>query len=277
MFFVILVSVAVIVVIVIYFRSSMVDSISVAKKNKEIAEKNKELAFINDTLKNTSSEKDNMVSVVAHDLRSPLGNIEGLANLVKNNGNLDKENIQYLDLIVETASKARTTIDNLLDIHKITTDVSSMRLVRQNYLVLIADVLRSFEHSAKQKNIEIELEELVRIKELNTDKEYFKRIFSNLIDNAIKYSPENEKVVVLITENENTIRFDITNFGPVMDEATRKRLYTTNVVEDEKGHRRVAGYGLSITRNLVEKLTGKISYDSSEEEGTTFSVEFFKK
>jgi len=143
--------------------------------------------------------------------------------------------------------------------------------------VLLADVIRTHTPQAELKGIKIELEEHVRIQEINTDKEYFKQIFSNILENAIRYSLNDEKVTILITENENTFRFDISDVGPGMDESTKKRLYTTYIRTDDSGKSKVTGLGLSIARNLIEKLTGKITFTTSDKDGTTFSVEFFKK
>jgi len=123
---------AFLIFIVLKNRKSHSDIIK--KQNKEIEIKNKELAFANDSLRSTNSEKDNMVSIVAHDLKTPLGNIEGLANLISiEQDRLSEDQKKYIKLIMETTKGAMNTIESLLDVHKIEADIGQIRMMRQNY------------------------------------------------------------------------------------------------------------------------------------------------
>jgi signal transduction histidine kinase len=250
----------------------------IEKQSHEIEEKNDELEFRNDTLRLINDEKNSMISVVAHELKTPLGNVEGLASLISlESENLSKSQKEYLQLIIETSRKARETVDSMLDVHKIEADFKVMQKSQHNYIDLINDVIDSNMAMAKSRTVEIELVDHVRTKEIETDPDYFKLILSNILSNAIKFSPENEKVIILVTEKDHSIRFDISDLGPGMDESTRKRLFSSvPKVEMGGGEERVAGMGLFISRKLVEKLNGKIRLEHTSEEGTTFSVEFFK-
>ena len=241
-----------------------------------IEEKYDKLTFANDSLKLFNDEKNNAISIVAHDLKTPLGNVEGLASLIY----LEKDNLsttqkEYLDLIIETARKAQQKIDIMLDAHKIESDIREMKKIPQNYLELINDVIELNTAEAKNRNVEIELIEHVRTKEINTDPDYFKQVISNILSNAIKFSPIDEKVIILITEKEHSIKFDISDLGPGMDNNAKKRVFTSYTLDLSKEKKSTA-MGLFIAKKLVEKLNGKIRLESTSEEGTTFSVEFFK-
>ena len=241
-----------------------------------IEEKNDELAFRNDSLKLINDEKNNAISIVAHDLKTPLGNVEGLANLISlEKDNLSKSQMEYLDLIIDTSIKAREKIDVMMDVHRIESEIRDMNSISLDYLQLIKDVIDLNKGLATSQKVEVELIDHVRTNEIKTDADYFKQIFSNILSNAIEYSPENEKVIILVTEKEHSIKFDISDSGSGMDENAKKRLFTSYSLDLGKEKKSTA-MGLYIARKLVEKLNGKIRLESSGEEGTTFSVEFFK-
>ena len=249
----------------------------IEKQTHEIEEKNEKLEYTNDNLRLINDEKSSMLSIVAHDLKTPLGNVEGLANLIAmQKENLSKEQLHYVELIVETARKARETVDTMLDVHKIESDFKVVTKVKQDYINLLQEVIDSHKVDAASRNIEIELVDHVRTREMETDADYFKQILSNILSNAVKFSPDNEKVILLVTERDHSVRFDISDVGPGMDESTRKRLFTSYAKVEVEQDDRISGMGLYISRKLVEKLNGKIRLESTSSEGTTFSVEFFK-
>jgi signal transduction histidine kinase len=269
-------------IIAIYFvvRSNRVLQTKYDKIEKEthdIVEQKEELVFVNDSLREISDEKSSMISVVAHDLKTPLGNVEGLANLVLlEKEKLSKAQLEYLTLIIDTSQKAREKVDLMLDVHKIEAEVKSMNKINHNYIDLIKEVIQANSVEAENGNIEIELMDHIRTAEIETDENYFKQILSNILSNAIKFSPKNEKVIVLVTEKDHSIKIDISDLGPGMDESTKKRLFTSYAKIEVGEAEKVTGMGLYIARKLVEKLNGKIRLESTSEEGTTFSVEFLK-
>lgn len=249
----------------------------IEKQSHEIVEEKEELTFVNDSLREISDEKSNMISVVAHDLKTPLGNVEGLANLVLlEKENLSKPQMEYLNLIIETSQKARVKVDLMLDVHKIEAEVKSMNKISHNFLDLIKEVIEANSVEAENRSIEIELMDHVRTTEIETDEIYFKQILSNILSNAIKFSPENEKVIVLVTEKDHSIKIDVSDLGPGLDESTKKRLFTSYAKINVGDVDEVTGMGLYIARKLIEKLNGKIRLESTSEDGTTFSIEFLK-
>lgn len=247
-------------------------------QHKEREEKNTELAFNIESLKELNIEKNNIISIAAHDLRTPLDNVEGLANLILlDSKKLKDDHVKYLEMIMDTTQKARNTITYLLDIHKIESEIEQMVLTQENFLELIEDIIKGLESMARDKNIDVILEaEHIRTSEINTDKNYFKQIISNLLTNAIKYSPANTKVVILVIETENTVRISVVDHGTGISDELKKQLFTPYSQVDQSGSGKVTGLGLIITRKLVEKLNGKFRLETVIDEGNSFSVEFFK-
>ncbi len=250
----------------------------IESQHSEIEEKNNALSFNVESLKELNIEKNNIISVAAHDLRTPLDNIEGLVNLVLlEKVTLSEDQMKYLKLVKETTIKARSTITNILDIHKIESEQEQMELTRVNYLDSIKEIIKGFEETAFSKNIGMVFEyEHIRTDKINTDRKYFKQIISNLLSNAIKYANENTKVVVLVIETENTIRISVVDQGPGIDDNLKKRLFAPYSQLKKGGKDKVTGLGLMIARKLVERLNGKFRLETVVGEGSTFSVEFFK-
>jgi signal transduction histidine kinase len=250
---------------------------NIEKQTHEIEEEKEELVFVNDSLRQISDEKSSMISVVAHDLKTPLDNVEGLANLIYlEKENLSQAQIEYLNLIIETSQKAREKVDLMLDVHKIEAEVKTMNKVNHNFIDLVNEVIEANAVDAEKRNVEVELMAHVRTTEIETDANYFKQILSNILSNAIRFSPKNEKVIVLVTEKDHSIKIDVSDLGAGMDESTKKRLFVSYAKIDIADKERVTGMGLYIARKLIEKLNGKIRLESTSEDGTTFSIEFLK-
>lgn len=249
----------------------------IEKETSEIVDQKDELVFVNDSLREISDEKSNMMSVVAHDLKTPLGNVEGLANLVLlEKEKLSNAQLEYLTLIIDTSRKAREKVDLMLDVHKVESEVKTMNKIKHNYVDLVKEVIQANSVEAEKRNVEIELMDHIRTSEIETDENYFKQILSNILSNAVKFSPENEKVIVLVTEKDHSVKIDVSDLGPGLDESTKKRLFTSYAKIDVGEEEKVSGMGLYIARKLIEKLNGKIRLESTSDEGTTFSIEFLK-
>ncbi len=250
------------------------------KSHKEQVEhKKEELLFTAESLKDLNKEKNTIISVAAHDLKTPLNNIEGLVNLVMmEKEKLSSDQLSYLKLMQETAIKARLTIDGILDVHKIESEVEELKAGRIDFIPLLEEIIKTQSTLAKNKMISVTLEaDFARTKVLQTDPSYFRLIFSNLLSNAVKYSPPDKKITILVTETENTIRIAVDDQGPGMDERTKKRLFAPySRVSGSNGGDKVIGHGLALTRKLIEKLNGKLQVESTFGEGSTFMVEFFK-
>mgnify|MGYP002713034995 CR=1 FL=1 len=250
------------------------------KQKNEIADKNNELAFINDSLEEMNIEKNNVLSVVAHDLKAPLGNIQGLIELIYlKKENLSEDQIKYLDLIKKVVEDGTGMVNNMLDVHKIEAELKEMTLVSTNVIQIIDKVIKLHEPFAETKKAEVKLNHSNVDLSINTDSQYLRQIMSNLISNAIKYTKEESKVDVNVVENATTVEISVVDEGPGIDDDQMKRLFagykTDGNDEEEKPS---PGFGLLITKRLVEKLQGKISVSNKPKgsSGAIFTVELLK-
>lgn len=250
------------------------------KQKNEIAEKNNELAFINDSLEEMNVEKNNVLSVVAHDLKTPLGNIQGLVELVYlNKETLTEEQTKYLDLIKKVVVDGTSMVNNMLDVHKIEGELKEMTLVQTNVFQTIDKVVKLHEPFANTRKVEVKIKYTNADLSINTDAHYMRQIISNLVSNAIKYTKEESKVDISIEENDNSIEILISDEGPGIRDDQMKRLFagynpSQNGADEDKTS---TGFGLLITRRLIEKLQGKISVSNKPNGGgAVFKVELLK-
>lgn len=246
----------------------------ITKQKNEIAEKNEELGFKNDALAAINAEKNTMLSVVAHDLKTPLGNIHGLVELISLEADkLTDQQKEYLDLIKKVVAESTSMVNNMLDVNKIESELHDMILVPQQVSKLTKKALKMNEALATAKGIVLEVRSNNEDVEVNTDQQYFSQILSNIVSNAVKYSPEGKTVSIIVTEKEHTVQVSIKDEGPGLSEDMQKRLFSgySKASSDQK-----SGYGLVIVKRLVEKLSAKMRVESAEGAGTTFHLEFLK-
>ena len=248
-------------------------------EQKSILVLNDELEFKNESLEELNMEKNNMISVVAHDFKAPLGNIEGLIELVKlNKETLTEEQLEYIEMLKRVTQETANMVDVMLNVHRIESELHELTLHKYDILELIRKVIRLHEPTAKLKKTKIVFAPKAKICELNTDKQYFHQILSNILENAVNFSPDNTGVIVRLNEEATSVSISITDFGPGISESDHKRLFSGYTrLGGEKSNGKPTGTGLAIVLRLVEKLQGKINVKSEEGKGSTFTVNFIKQ
>ncbi len=249
------------------------------KQKNEIAEKNEELAFSNDSLEEMNIEKNNVLSVVAHDLKTPLGNIQGLVELINlKKDKISKDQNDYLNLINKVVTDGISMVNNMLDVHKIESELKEMVLINTNVYDIIEKVIKLHEPAMMAKNVQVSVDINNRDLHINTDAQYLRQIISNLFSNAIKYTPKDTTVDIKVSENDNFIKITVSDSGKGVNPDQKKRLFAGyKVAENVENDKISPGFGLLITRRLVDKLKGKISVENKVTgSGAIFKVELLK-
>ena len=253
------------------------------QKNKEqqieIEKKNEELAIQNDNLKDLNDEKNSVITYVSHDLMTPLVNIEGLCQLVElEKNNLSNDQKHYLETIVKVSKDGRLMIHSMLNINKIEQDIKSIELTKENLVKLLHEAVLGVKVFSDEKSIEIGITSTNDDLEIETDKQYLKQIFSNLISNAIKFSPPGTKVEINVEEKDATVAIVVKDHGEGISERDRDRIFLKYEQVSSRPPKDgvSSGLGLAILKQLVSKLNGKIRVQSEPEKESTFIVEFMK-
>jgi two-component system, sensor histidine kinase LadS len=229
----------------------------------EIQQQNLELEEVNHV-------KDKLLSVVSHDIRSPLGSLHLALNLVKS-GSLSAEDFQKVSEGLE-ARLTQTTefIDNLLQWAKLQMRGETFDPDRTDLSVLADESVKLLQPECEQKKIQLK-NHLLGTLEAYADMNMVRSVFRNLLTNAIKFTRPGGTVSVSGYRIDRKIIISIADSGVGIPEKNREKLFTISSVatqgtQQEKG----TGLGLLLCKEFVEKNNGSIWFETEEGKGTTF-------
>lgn len=238
--------------------------------------KTAELKLANDELKKLNNEKNRILSIAAHDLRSPIGNIRNLSDLILEfqSDSLPERHVRYLEIIKRTSSYTLQLVSNLLDFSVI--ESGKLRIERElvPYIDFVKQLVEENADIAMLKGISIELRaEDFGNPIISIDAYRIKQVFYNIIGNAIKFSFENSTIVVELSSNKENVTTSITDFGKGIPEKELDLIFkefekgTSKPTNSEKG----TGLGLAIAKRIIEAHGGSIGVKSQVDVGSTFS------
>lgn len=214
--------------------------------------------------------REQILGVVSHDLRNPLSTITLSAQLLQEH---EKErrsgNLKWLDVILRSADQMERMIADLLDLSSIDAGRLSMSPDEQDATSLMLEVCDSFQPLAAEKSIEIRCDPGAERSTLWVDSHRIQRVFSNLVGNALKFTPQGGTITLRAERHEEGLCFSVSDSGPGMSEEQLTHVFD-RYWQARKGDRRGAGLGLSIARGIVEAHGGRIWVESTPGQGTTF-------
>lgn len=228
-------------------------------------------------LREANKEKDEILGIAAHDLKSPLHAIllqVGLAKMMVEMKQQEKA-ISRLNDIEDDVRRMSDIISNILEISKIETGNIRINKSKINISLILDDLIQTYSDLANKKSIQIQVEIDARIR-VETDKHIISQIFENLISNAIKFSNENTIINVKLKKNKNgSVVFDVEDQGLGMSQEDMTKLYTkfARLSAKPTGDENSTGLGLYILKKFVELLGGSIQCTSQIGKGTKFIVE----
>lgn len=247
----------------------------IEKQDDEIKKQNEKLFRHNQMLSELNHEKDTLMSIVAHDLKSPLNRIKGLIDLIELSGtHLNDEQRKYISLIKESTRSGVDLITDLLD-------VNSLEVNREpNFSIFdlnkfIDERITIFRQHALAKQIDIKFDS--KAKDLVfLDQEYLARIMDNLLSNAIKFSPKGSLVAVTLGEQGGYFYISVKDQGPGFSDEDKRSLYqkfkklSARPTAGESSN----GLGLAIVKTLVDRLDGEIELKTQVNQGSEFFIRF---
>lgn len=252
-----------------------------AQLNEQIKEQNARLEQAqleqletNDRLEQLNRQKDKLLRVVAHDLRNPLAAIYGLSGLLLEDDK-NQHDKEFLELANQACRGGLDLIGELLD-HK-QGEKSSREIFARRERVspeqFLNDTIRMVKHRADEKQIQLDVlcscNQLVYI-----DVERMRRAITNLVVNAIKFSPRGNKVEIKCQLEANRIVFEIRDFGIGIPADHIPRLFESFTMVKRAGTEgeKAFGLGLSITRQVAEEHQGEVLVESTEGAGSVFRL-----
>ena len=218
---------------------------------------------------------EDFISTVSHELRTPLTSIRGFSQTMLNSWDKldDESKKKFLKIIEEQSNRLINLVENMLSVTKLPSSKDSLILKEVEIKPIINTITSIIKNQYPNHKFEIVINE--KTPAILVDKDKFTQIMTNLIENAAKYSDENSTITVKtgFCENCEFVSISVTDTGIGIAKEDYEKIFTKFSRLDNPLTRKVqgSGLGLYITKNLVEKMGGKISV-SSENKKTTFEV-----
>lgn len=252
--------------------------VEAAKKEAEVYRiKNAELTGINKQLQTLNREKNEMMSIVAHDLKNPLAGILLLARTLYSDADrADADEIrEYTSDIETTVSRMFDLITNLLDINRIETQGVAIQCRECDLSDIIFAAIRNHQAYAATKNITIQCTSCSTQSPAKTDERILGQIIDNILSNAIKFSLPDTTVQVSLGIDGSKAHITVRDEGPGLTLEDKKKLFHkfARLSARPTGNEHSTGLGLSIVKKLVEALAGTIKCESEPGVGTAFIIE----
>lgn len=243
-----------------------------------IVEKNEAYKTIkeqNEKILEADRVKNEFLANISHELRTPLNSILGFADILSTKlyGALNSKQEEYINDIKVSGTHLLGMINGILDMSKI--EANAIKLVKSSFWISRAmdEVCNILLPLAQKKNITLQ-KSLSFDFEVYADYQKIQQILYNLVSNAIKFSPENNQVDIVITSSDNSFNITVHDNGIGIDKKYHGKIFAKFVQLDSAYTKKESstGLGLTITKELVELHGGKITVISEINNGSTFIV-----
>lgn len=236
------------------------------KKRWEVQEKH-------DLLVQVEEMKGNFLSLMSHDLKTPVARIQGLAEMVMRQGGLLPAQEDEIRQIISSTENLDKFISKILNLTKVESNEIKLNKKSKDINKIIEQCVQKLEFQARAKDIGVELS-LEPLFPIQVDASLLIQVFTNIIDNAIKYSPSGAKVFIRSRESNDSIEITIEDTGNGLDEYEQQQLFTKffrgHAIpgDDVKG----SGLGLYLSKYFIELHQGTIEASSEKGSGSKFMI-----
>ncbi|WP_394837408.1 ATP-binding protein [Pendulispora rubella] len=267
---------------------------SVRESYRELEEKTRRLQDAYDRLRELDRLKSSFLATVSHELRTPLTSIIGYSEMLTEGiaGELGQEQKEFVVTIHDKGEQLLALITSLLDLSKLESGSLNIHLVPASVKGLFEAVVSTLSPSARRKSIELAIEVEPDVRELKADAERLRQVFVNLVDNAIKFTPEGGKVrllarnlgvdsrdpdvtgFALLAPAQMRVELRVIDTGIGVPASERTRVFDAFYQVDSSSTREYGGtgLGLSIVKRLVDAHGGTIHIEDNVPQGTVFVV-----
>ena len=255
------------------WRNTKSNVAALTKLNKQIIFQNTQLGQTLDDLKQSNSDKDRILKVVAHDLRNPLGAIVSISSLLLDENNFTEEQKELGKMLKTLGLQSVEMISDLLAAN-LSYRAEEMKMEPIEVSLLLQECLEQLKFKADEKDQKLELEIWEDVKIVG-DREKLSRVLSNLVVNAIKFSAPKATVKVKMELKDSKLEVAVQDHGIGIPDNLKDKIFDPFTEAKRSGTlgEQPFGLGLSISKQIIEAHGGKIWFESKENQGTTFYVE----
>lgn len=247
----------------------------IEEQKENIRHKNDQLLNRNTKLLAYNEEKNNLINILAHDLRSPLGHIMGMSLMLRSaQAKLSEDEREQLNLIHDAAARMNQMVSKILSPEVLGGQQNLVIRESVDVRQLLADVAVRYRRAAAQKSIDFKVKVGEEHYLIETDYLLLFLILENLISNAVKFSPSGTSIVLESICRQDEVLFVVQDEGPGFTDDDKLMLFNQfqKLSAQPTGDESSTGLGLSIVKRYVTDLGGRIWLESVKGEGSTFYV-----
>ena len=222
-------------------------------------------------LQGTETLRTDFIANVSHELKTPLAVMGNYATMLQQPGISEEDRIEYAKAISHSSRRLAALITNILKLNKLENQQIFPQPREFDLGEQLCECLLDFEDAWEKKNLEIEtnIQDDVRIK---SDPELLSLVWSNLISNAVKFTPEGGTIGVALNADERNMIVSVRDTGCGIDPETGKHIFEKFYQGDTSHATQGNGLGLALVKRVVDILQGEISVLSTPGQGSTFTV-----
>ncbi|MEQ9437882.1 MAG: ATP-binding protein [Cyclobacteriaceae bacterium] len=228
------------------------------------------------SLEELNEKNESVIRILAHDLKSPLNNIFMLSELAgkKMKGGDQQQVLNFLKMIREVSKDTSKLIESMLELLELTDSRLSAEMHKVDLVSLVANTLKSFAPRFQAHEVHLVQQWPEEPVHARLDAQKFQHVISNLISNALKFTPASGKVTVQIYQEKDRVLLKISDTGVGIPAEKQQEIFNEFSKARQRGlhGEKSSGLGLSIVKKIVELHQGEIRVDSTPKIGTTFTV-----
>lgn len=214
--------------------------------------------------------KKDFVNNFSHEFKTPITSILGFAKILKQNNLTESERNEYLDIIINESQSLADLSQNILTLSRlenqpILTDVEDVNISEQIRLTVAV-----MDSKLTEKNLDIifDADECV----IRGNRGFLRQVWVNLIDNAIKFSPDNSSIRIIVLQNDNETEITISNHGKPIDESAANHIFDRFYQVEQSHSTKGNGLGLTLVYAIIRNHSGSINLESDEEYEVKFVI-----
>jgi len=263
------------IILIFTLRARTKEKRQLAHQNSLIEEKNNQLEKQKETMESLYREKDGLIGIVAHDLKSPLNKGLALLSMIRETGSVNPAQENAIRLLSQSNQTGLQLIEDLLELNSV--DQGEHLLQKEKFKLndLLAEIGGTFQGESSRKGIALAMIVEPLDLEMESNPMSIARILENLISNAFKFSQAGTGVKVTAQQTGQSVTLEVRDQGPGISPEDQQKLFAKfqRLSAQPTGGESSTGLGLAIVKGLVDKLEGSIQVTSKIGEGTAFIIE----
>lgn len=252
------------------------DEVSVLARS--VLEMSDEIKAMMEKQKRLEQEKDDLITSVAHDLRTPLTSILGYLDLILYNQEISmEEKVKYLTIVNKKSLQLKKLIEELFDYTKYSKNQMIPKKIKLDITKFMEQIVEEFYPSFYENHIEVCTNFPTKSIFIDADGDLLARAIGNILNNAVKYGADGKQIIITMKEVKSQIKISIINFGQIIPKEDIDKIFDRffRVEQSRSEKTGGTGLGLAIAKSIFELHEAGVEVTSGEE-GTEFLITFLK-